>query len=857
MPGYAIVVRPHPDRVPYRALFEVGFQGFQAGAELTVGFWEIRNRTADKPEGDKRQLGAISGKLERAGGSKESPLFGLKPDTKPAEIKPEAGPAVGFVMTPGGRARHAFPFLLQFDVEQRPEGETWELQVTVAAPKLASPCVPVVWPRFAVASRGDEPSATYDWHAGNDVRLFNDASEDARGSAGAFHEIVESIRQAKHFVFVVDWSFHPLMRPIPSAAATLDETIGALLVERARAGVVVAIHTWLHSGPAADDQNNRALEILKTIAARTGDKSWPKTLFWRAGYREIATTHHQKFVALDWDGKRDDGRREVRTFYGGLDLTKGRFDWPGHPILAADPGDPKKANPEAEPFLELVDYGGRVYTAEVEADDETVVDRGDDWYNAELLKLHMIQSEKPAKGGWKLRDLAQIPPRQPWHDIHARVTGPAAWDFVREFVGRWNITTSWGVPIPVVGSRHDFGDKGGVKTPQVQEVLFKVLADREKFVQQWEPGTGPFAAQMLRSMVRGHWHDPTKNPAWHPDREEFRFRVPDFERSIQDSYLRAIARAQRFIYIETQYLIGSGALWSSSTESAVANRIPETIVARILERAKKAKPFHCYVLIPMYPEGDPASAAALAIRRYEWETMRYMIRTLDQALKKDKPKASWTEYLSFYFLGQWHDTGGKLRVNDKKDEDHPPVSRLRLMNENKRHMIYIHSKLMIVDDRYVIVGSANLNERSLAGNRDTEDCVAVWPSGPATEKDCVTEIRRFRGRLWDEHLGSDKPGNWDKPEEASCASAVRKAGEHNWKEFRTGKRTGDGHLVALPFQLGEEGWFSDADVPFQEFKDAVIPDGYFNQPDPADMTDADWRWDSPGRHLVGGTSLPE
>ncbi|HAE8197593.1 phospholipase D-like domain-containing protein [Enterobacter hormaechei] len=31
--------------------------------------------------------------------------------------------------------------------------------------------------------------------------------------------------------------------------------------------------------------------------------------------------------------------------------------------------------------------------------------------------------------------------------------------------------------------------------------------------------------------------------------------------------------------------------------------------------------------------------------------------------------------------------------------------------------IYVHSKLMIVDDRYVLVGSANINERSLQGNR--------------------------------------------------------------------------------------------------------------------------------------------
>ena len=35
-------------------------------------------------------------------------------------------------------------------------------------------------------------------------------------------------------------------------------------------------------------------------------------------------------------------------------------------------------------------------------------------------------------------------------------------------------------------------------------------------------------------------------------------------------------------------------------------------------------------------------------------------------------------------------------------------------------MIYVHSKLMIVDDSAVIVGSANINQRSMAGSRDSE-----------------------------------------------------------------------------------------------------------------------------------------
>lgn len=43
----------------------------------------------------------------------------------------------------------------------------------------------------------------------------------------------------------------------------------------------------------------------------------------------------------------------------------------------------------------------------------------------------------------------------------------------------------------------------------------------------------------------------------------------------------------------------------------------------------------------------------------------------------------------------------------------------------KTEQIYIHSKLMIVDDDIVLMGSANINDRSLLGNRDSELAVVV------------------------------------------------------------------------------------------------------------------------------------
>jgi phosphatidylserine/phosphatidylglycerophosphate/cardiolipin synthase-like enzyme len=41
-------------------------------------------------------------------------------------------------------------------------------------------------------------------------------------------------------------------------------------------------------------------------------------------------------------------------------------------------------------------------------------------------------------------------------------------------------------------------------------------------------------------------------------------------------------------------------------------------------------------------------------------------------------------------------------------------------------MIYVHSKGMVVDDEFVLIGSANINQRSLEGSRDTEIAMGAY-----------------------------------------------------------------------------------------------------------------------------------
>ena len=48
-----------------------------------------------------------------------------------------------------------------------------------------------------------------------------------------------------------------------------------------------------------------------------------------------------------------------------------------------------------------------------------------------------------------------------------------------------------------------------------------------------------------------------------------------------------------------------------------------------------------------------------------------------------------------------------------------------MAGEPVSEIVYVHSKLLIVDDKYVILGSANLNDRSMRGFHDSELAIIV------------------------------------------------------------------------------------------------------------------------------------
>jgi phosphatidylserine/phosphatidylglycerophosphate/cardiolipin synthase-like enzyme len=89
------------------------------------------------------------------------------------------------------------------------------------------------------------------------------------------------------------------------------------------------------------------------------------------------------------------------------------------------------------------------------------------------------------------------------------------------------------------------------------------------------------------------------------------------------------------------------------------------------------------------------------------------------------------------------DTRGQLGVLVAADRDDRLLA-CSLYQPARAEQVYVHAKIGIVDDRWLCIGSANLNEHSMFN--DTEACVIT----------CDEELARAtRLRLWREHTGRE------------------------------------------------------------------------------------------------------
>lgn len=599
-------------------------------------------------------------------------------------------------------------------------------------------------------------------------------------------DIFDAISNAVYLIYITGWSVYTEISLVRSMSENRESiTLGELLKRKADEGVRVLMLVWddrtsvgllKKDGLMAthDEETGKYFEGTKVrcvLCPRNPDDggSFIQDL-------EISTmfTHHQKSVIVDagmpMDGKttstRRRRRRRIVSFIGGIDLCDGRYDTQSHSLFRT---------------LDTV--------------------HRDDFHQPNFSDASL------RKGG----------PREPWHDIHCKLEGPVAWDILFNFEQRWKKQGGGGG-----------GDRILVKLSSLLAKNVLIPPSPVMFSEDKET----WNVQVFRSIDAGAVNDfPTT-----PDKVAKAGLVSGkdhiIDRSIQDAYIHAIRRAKNFIYIENQYFLGSSFGWREDdggrynfkvADIGATQLIPKELSLKIISKINAKEEFRVYVVVPMWPEGIPESGSVQAILDWQRRTMEMMYKDIAIALRANRVIASnekLRSYLSFFCLGNRESgsgTGRELTITE--DSPPEPDSDYGRAQSARRFMIYVHAKMMIVDDEYIIIGSANINQRSMDGGRDTEIAMGAYQphhlliTDQQQDKPARGQIHGFRMSLWYEHLGMLDDA-FCNPEKLECLQKVNDIGDKLWKLYSTGggirssstsSRDLPGHLLSYPVRISSDG----------------------------------------------------
>ncbi|MED6111381.1 Phospholipase D [Stylosanthes scabra] len=380
-------------------------------------------------------------------------------------------------------------------------------------------------------------------------------------------------------------------------------------------------------------------------------------------------------------------------------------------------------------------------------------------------------------------------PREPWHDIHCRLEGPIARDVLKNFEQRWRKQGKKDVFLVEIDSLLD---------------TF-VPAPLEKFPEDNEEA---WNVQLFRSIDGG-----AALGLPNSEEEVAKYGLMNqkdniFECSIQNAYIAAYRRAKSFIYIENQYFMGSSFDWNSENvqvpEVGALHLIPKELSLKIVSKIEAGERFSVYIVIPMWPEGIPESNSVQSMLSWQKQTMDMMYSDVIKALQAKGISADPKDYLSFFCLGNREKKKSGEYEPSKKPQHYSDYSRTQ---EARRFMIYVHAKMMIVDDEYIIIGSANINQRSIDGSRDTEIAMGAYqPCHISRNEPSRGQIHGFRMALWYEHLGF-LDGSFLVPQSLECVRLINNISTRYWDLYCSETLDDDlpGHLLSYPIKVTECG----------------------------------------------------
>ncbi|MBA0695784.1 hypothetical protein Goari_002384 [Gossypium aridum] len=576
-----------------------------------------------------------------------------------------------------------------------------------------------------------------------------------------WEDIFDAITNAKHMIYITGWSVYTEIslvrdsrRPKPGG----DITIGELLKKKASEGVRVNMLVW-------DDRTSVGL-LKKDGLMATHDEE-TEQFFKDTDVNCVLCPRNP-----------DDGGSFVQELQISTMFTHHQK------IVVVDAampnGDPEKRR--------IVSFVGGIDLCD---------GRYDTPFHSLFRTLDTAHHDDFHQPNFTDASITKGGPREPWHDIHSRLEGPIAWDVLFNFEQRW---------------RRQGGKDVLLQLRELEDVI--IPPSPVAFPDDHET----WNVQLFRSIDGGAAFGFPETPEDAARAGLVSGKDNIIDRSIQDAYINAIRRAKNFIYIENQYFLGSSFGWSPDDikpeDINALHLIPKELSLKIVSKIEAGERFTVYVVVPMWPEGIPESASVQAILDWQRRTMDMMYKDVIQALRAKGSNENPRNYLTFFCLGNREvKKSGEYEPSERPDPD----TDYARAQEARRFMIYVHAKMMIVDDEYVIIGSANINQRSMDGARDSEIAMGAYqPYHLSLREPARGQVHGFRLSLWYEHLGM-LDDTFLAPESEECVSKVNQVADKYWDLYSSESLERDlpGHLLRYPIGVSSDG--SVTELPGTEF----------------------------------------
>ncbi|KAM7483646.1 hypothetical protein LguiB_008229 [Lonicera macranthoides] len=566
-----------------------------------------------------------------------------------------------------------------------------------------------------------------------------------------WEDIFDAITKARHLIYITGWSVYTeiaLIRDSRRQKPGGDITLGELLKKKANEGVAVLMLVW-------DDRTSVDL-LKKDGLMATHDEE-------TANFFEGTDVH-----CVLCPRNPDDGGSMIQ------DLQISTMFTHHQKIVIVDSEMPSGESRQRR----IMSFVGGLDLCD---------GRYDSPFHSLFRTLDTAHHDDFHQPNFTGADITKGGPREPWHDIHSRLEGPIAWDVLFNFEQRWK-------------------KQGG------KDVLLN-LRELDSIIIPPSPVMFPddqetWNVQLFRSIDGGAAFGFPETPEEAAQAGLVSGKDNIIDRSIQDAYIHAIRRARHFIYIENQYFLGSSFGWNSDdikVESIGAlHLIPKELSLKIVSKIEAGERFTVYVVVPMWPEGIPESASVQAILDWQRRTIEMMYKDIVQVLQSKGIEEDPRNYLTFFCLGNRE----VKRSGEYEPSEQPePDSDYLKAQESRRFMIYVHTKMMIVDDEYIIIGSANINQRSMDGARDSEIAMGAYqPHHLAARHSARGQIHGFRMALWYEHLGMLDDA-FLRPEGTECVEKVNNIADKYWDMYSSDSLERDlpGHLLRYPIGIASDG----------------------------------------------------